>query len=170
MFNKAKVETDLDRRVKLLRESLSSITSTTGTGSSKLIESVNELFIDTAELYYSVKDSDKAYAILHEQSNLGSERSQNLISCYRLKEITGLNAENKEEYIEKVITEIATFNNPSRLNDTSCQNIWDELSIVTLNKIQSLSNQEAINLLERYINRVDKEFTDKTIVKKGRPM
>lgn len=166
LFNKAKVETDLDRRVKLLRESLSSITSTTGTGSSKLIESVNELFIDTAELYYSVKDSDKAYAILHEQSNLGSERSQNLISCYRLKEITGLNAENKEEYIEKVITEIATFNNPSRLNDTSYQNIWDELSIVTLNKIQSLSNQEAINLLERYINRVDKEFTDKTIVKK----
>ncbi|RHA24828.1 hypothetical protein DW946_05450 [Bacteroides caccae] len=62
-----------------------------------------------------MKDSDKAYAILHEQSNLGSERSQNLISCYRLKEITGLNAENKEEYIEKVITEIATFNNPSRL-------------------------------------------------------
>lgn len=165
LFNKAKVEPILDRRVKLLRDSLSSISSTTGSGNSKLIEAINELFIDTAELYYSAKDTDKAYAILHEQSNLGSERSQNLISCYRLKEIAGLNAENKEEYIERAITEIAAFDNPSRLNDTSYQNIWDELSSVTLNKVQSLSNQEAINLLEKYITRVDKEFTDKTTAK-----
>ncbi len=165
LFNNAKAQPVLDIKVEILNNALNAITPASKSAAKSLIELINELFIGTAELYYTTNEVAKAYSILHEQSKKGSNRAITLISDHRYKEIQTCDQESKEKAIECVISEIKTFGNDSILSVDSYQMIWDELIAVILKNAKNKSNQEVIAQFENLISRLNQEFSDRDIAK-----
>lgn len=165
IFNKAKTQPIPDRRIELLNDALKAITAASRTKGASLIDSINGLFIDTAELYYTAHETEKSYEILHKQAESGSNRAIMLIIEHRYQEITETGQNDKQTKIEEAISEIKAFNNATIYNVPSYQKIWEELSAVVLSNAKKLANPESIKQLESFISRIEQENFSKDCTK-----
>ena len=144
----ANKEQNADHKLELLNQSQSTLSSYHGADVEEIENNISEALIQTANLYYSEGNKDKAYFVLTELSKKGVEKAVSTIASFRLSEVQALkNKKEKLDAASAAIEELRAFGISSLVENQDYQALWDEKIAAQIFESKGLDNQSAVTLL-----------------------
>jgi len=156
LLNVANIETDVDKKIELLEQSQSVLSSYHGSDAKVIEDSIIDAFILTANLLYQEKREDDAYSILKGLASYGSEEAASRIAVFRLSEIREIKSKEKKlKAISAAIDEISNFGISSLVDNKDYIALWDEKISSQIENCKDYENQTAINTYECLLKELD---------------
>ena len=156
LCNIANKESNLDRRIELLTQAQTTLSSCSGSEKSVIKNKIIDAFVLVAKSYYNEGSINKSYTILTGLAKEGSENAVFAIAGLRLHEVQS--EKSVEEKINKTIDaigELDRFGISSIVDNQDYQQLWNEKSILLLDKCKNLDNSTAVLNLENLIHEID---------------
>lgn len=166
LCNIANKESNLDRRIELLTQAKTTLSTCSGSEESVIKNKIIEAFVLAAKSYYNEGCTDKSYTVLTGLAKEGSEKAVFAIAELRLHEVQTENSiEKKLEKTIDAIDELRRFGIPSIVENQDYQQLWNEKISLLLDKCKSLDNSVAVTNFESLIHEIDGAGFDATTTK-----
>lgn len=156
LCNIANKESNLDRRIELLTQALTTLSTCSGSEKSVIKNKIIDAFVLAAKSYYNEGSTDKSYTILNSLAKEGSENAVFAIAELRLHEVQSeQSVEGKLNKTTDAIGEILRFNVPVIAENQDYQQLWNEKISLLLDKSKHLDNSAAVTHFESIIHEIE---------------
>lgn len=156
LLNIANVESDIEKRIALLNQSISAINSCHNSEAKVIENSIIDAFIQISSQLYKEKRESDAYSILKGLASYGSEKAASFVASLRISEVREIKSNKKKlESASAAINEISQLGISSLKNNADYLALWDEKISSQIAVCKSLKNQSAVTIYEKLLREID---------------